>query len=147
MAEQFSQNLKKLGVDEETIDAINREIRQQMSAIRGQSQDPDADRDAVRQQRSSIRDRVLSKHLNSDQQRELAMLLTAAGRRAGIWIRGEDGQPQARAIRIGISDDRFTCGLGEFQSEPGGRCGPRVWALGPKHRARSEATGRLARGL
>ena len=62
----------------------------------------------MRQQRSSIRDRVLSKHLNSDQQRELAMLLTASGSRATIWVRGEDGQPQAQAIRIGISDDRFT---------------------------------------
>jgi len=108
MAEQFSQNLAKLGVAEETINAINREIRQQMSSIRGQSQDPDADRDAMRQQRSSIRDRILSKYLNSDQQRELAMLLTAAGSRATIWIQGEDGQPQAQAIRIGISDDRFT---------------------------------------
>ena len=97
---------------DETIDAINSEMRQQMSSIRSQSQGPDADRnadrDAMRQQRSSIRDRVLSNHLNSDQQRELAMLLTASGSRATIWVKGKDGQPQAQAIRIGISDDRFT---------------------------------------
>ena len=56
----------------------------------------------------SIRDRILSRHLSSDQQRELAMLLAAAGRRASIWVEGEDGQSEPRAIRIGISDDRFT---------------------------------------
>ena len=83
-------------------------MRLEMSAIRSQFQQPEADRDARRQERTSIRDRVLARHLNSDQQRELAMLLAAAGRRANIWIKGEDGQPEAKLIRIGINDDRFT---------------------------------------
>jgi HlyD family secretion protein len=107
-AEQFNQNLKKLGLPQDTISAINNDMRQQMGSIRSQFQNPEADRDALRQQMGSIRDRILSQHLTSSQQRELAMLLTAAGRRANIWIRGEDGQPEAKAIRIGISDDRFT---------------------------------------
>ena len=116
MAEQFNQNLKKLGLAPDTIDAISSEMRLKMSSIRSQFQNPDADMDTLRQQMSSVRDRVLSLHLNSDQQRELAMLLAAAGRRATIWIKGNDGQPEAQAIRIGISDDRFTeivSGLGE----------------------------------
>ena len=108
MAEQFNQNLEKMGVGQETIDTISSEIRREMSAIRSEFENPEADRDARRQQRTSIRDRVLARHLNSDQQRELAMLLAAAGRRANIWIKGEDGQPEAKAIRIGINDDRFT---------------------------------------
>ncbi len=107
-AEQFNQNLKKLGLPQSTIDAIGTDMRQQMSSIRSQFQNPDADQDALRQQMSSIRDRVLSQHLTSDQQRELAMLLTAAGHRANIWIKNQDNQPEALAIRIGISDDRFT---------------------------------------
>jgi hypothetical protein len=114
-AEQFSQNLKKLGLEQQRIDTINSDMRKQMSAIRGQFQNPDADRDALRQQMASIRDRVLSQHLTSDQQRELAMLLAAAGRRANIWIINSQGLPEALAIRIGISDDRFTeivAGLG-----------------------------------
>ena len=108
MAAQFNENLKKLGVSQAVIDAISGDMRKEMGAIRGQFQNPDADRDALRQQMTTIRDRVLSRHLNSDQQRELAMLLAAAGRRANIWVKGEDGQPEARAIRVGISDDRFT---------------------------------------
>ena len=108
MAEQFNQNLKKLGIAQEIIDAISTDLRQEMSSIRGQFQNPDVDRDALRHQMTTIRDRVLSRHLNSDQQRELAMLLAAAGRRANIWIKGENGQPEGRAIRVGISDDRFT---------------------------------------
>ncbi len=108
MAEQFNENLEKMGVGQETIDTISSDIRREMSAIRGEFENPEADRDARRQQRTSIRDRVLARHLNSDQQRELAMLLAAAGRRANIWIKGEDGRPEAKAIRIGISDDRFT---------------------------------------
>lgn len=108
MAEQFSQNLKKLGIDPQIIDAIGADLRKEMSSIRGQFQDPDADRDALRHQMTALRERVLSRHLNSDQQREFAMLLAAAGRRANIWVKGEDGQPEARAIRVGINDDRFT---------------------------------------
>lgn len=108
MAEQFGRQLEKLGVAQETIDAINADMGRQMGAIRGQFQDPEADRDALRQQMGSIRDRVLSQYLTADQQRELAMLLSAAGSRANIWVPGEDGQPEARAIRIGISDERFT---------------------------------------
>jgi HlyD family secretion protein len=108
MAAQFNENLKKLGVSQSVIEAISGDMRREMGAIRSQFQSPDVDRDALRQQMTTIRDRVLAKHLNSDQQRELAMLLAAAGRRANIWIKGEDGQPEARAIRVGISDDRFT---------------------------------------
>lgn len=107
-AEQLNQNLKKLSLSLQTVDAISNDMRQEMSSIRNQFQSPDADRDALRQQMSSIRDRILSHYLTSDQQRELAMLLTAAGRRANIWIKNEDGQPEAVTISIGISDDRFT---------------------------------------
>ncbi len=107
-AGQFNQNLKKLGLAQQTIDAISNDIRRQRSSIRSQFQNPDADREAIRQQMSSMRDQILSQHLTSGQQRELAMLLTAAGRRVNIWIKNEDGQPEAMAIRIGISDDRFT---------------------------------------
>ncbi len=108
MAEQLNQNLQKLGIGQKTIDTISSDMRLEISTIRSQFQNPEADRDARRQQRTSIRDRVLSVHLNSDQQRELAILLAAAGRRANIWIKGEDGQPEAKLIRIGINDDRFT---------------------------------------
>lgn len=108
MAAQFNANLKKLGVPQATIDAISSDMRGEMSSLRGQFQDPNADRSALMQQMTSIRDRVLAKHLSSDQQRELAMLLAAAGRRANIWLPGEDGEIEARAIRVGISDDRFT---------------------------------------
>ncbi|MFT5372193.1 MAG: HlyD family secretion protein [Lysobacterales bacterium] len=108
MAEQFNKNLEKLGVAQETIEAISADMRQEMSGIRSQMQSPDADRDAIRQQMSTIRDRVLARHLNSDQQRELSMLLAAAGRRANIWILDENGKPEAKAIRVGITDDRFT---------------------------------------
>ena len=83
-------------------------MRSEMGAIRAQFQDPNADREAIIQQMTTIRDRVLSRHLTSDQQRELAMLLAAAGRRASIWVMGESGEPEGKAIRIGISDDRFT---------------------------------------
>jgi len=108
MAEQFSQTLEKLGIAQAIIDAIGSDLRKELSSIRGQFQNPDADRDALRHQMTTIRERILSRHLNSDQQREMAMLLAAAGRRANIWIKGENGQPEARAIRVGISDDRFT---------------------------------------
>lgn len=107
-AEQFTQNLKKLGLAQQTIDAITTDMRQQRSSIRSQFQNPDAAREVLREQMSSMRDRILSQHLTAGQQRELATLLSAAGRRATIWIKNEDGQPEARAIRIGISDDRFT---------------------------------------
>lgn len=108
MAAQFNENLAKLGVPKATIDAISSDMRKDMGALFSQFGSPDADRDALRQQMTTIRDRVLSRHLTSDQQRELAMLLAAAGRRANIWISGEDGAPEAKAIRVGISDDRFT---------------------------------------
>jgi HlyD family secretion protein len=107
-AEQFRRNLEKMGLPETTIEAINSDLRAQMSGLRSQMQDPDADRDALRQQMSAVRDRVLSRHLDSDQQRQLAMLLSAAGKSATVWIENADGQTEARAIRIGISDDRFT---------------------------------------
>jgi HlyD family secretion protein len=107
-AEQFNQNLGKLDLTQATVDAINNEMRQEMSSIRSQFQNPEADREALRHQMGGIRDRILSRHLDSDQQRELAMLMAAAGHRANVWIRGDDGQPQVKPIRIGISDDRYT---------------------------------------
>jgi HlyD family secretion protein len=108
MAAQFNETLEKLGVGQQIIDAISSDMQSEMSGLRGQFQNPDADRDALRQQITTIRDRVLARHLDSDMQRQLAMLLAAAGRRANIWVPGEGGQPEARAIRVGISDDRFT---------------------------------------
>ena len=78
--------LRKLGLPQETVEAIGAEMREQMSGFRARFQDPEADRDALRQQMASVRDRVLSRHLTSDQQRELAMLITAAGRRRNNFV-------------------------------------------------------------
>ena len=107
----------QLGLDEATNKAIETDMRDIFSAMRGQSQGGggstgNADDAQAEQRRKQVRAQIASvfkKHLNEDQytQYEQIQRQSADTRQAQIWIQTDDGINPVK-VRLGISDDNYT---------------------------------------
>ena len=106
---ELAENLAELGVSEDTIAAVQTDLREAFAAMRGMFQSG-ADPDTVRQRVEGMSREVLAEHLSAEQLNALTALQRdrANTRPAVVYTANADGTLQARRVRLGLSDDRHT---------------------------------------
>ena len=106
---ELAENLAELGVSEDTIAAVQTDLREAFAAMRGMFQSG-ADPDTVRQHVEGMSREVLAEHLSAEQLNALTALQRdrANTRPAVVYTANADGTLQARRVRLGLSDDRHT---------------------------------------
>ncbi|MEX0914669.1 MAG: efflux RND transporter periplasmic adaptor subunit [Wenzhouxiangellaceae bacterium] len=106
---ELDESLTEIGVDDATRETIAAAMREAFSSMRGMFASG-ADRDAIRERIETMTREVLARHLSTDQLSELEALQRARAetRPARLYLPGDGGKLQARQVRLGISDDRFT---------------------------------------
>lgn len=105
---ELAETLTEVGVDETRRQRIAEDMRQAFSGIGGMFASG-ADREQIRARIEGLRDEVLARHLQPDEIERLKGLQRerAQTRPATLYLL-RDGAPEARAVRLGISDDRYT---------------------------------------
>lgn len=102
--------LAGLGLDDDTSERIQIEIRAAIQPIASGFANPDADHDALRQRMADAVIEVMRQNLSEDQfQRYEALRREAEQTRPGtLHVQREDGQLEARPVRLGIGDGEHT---------------------------------------
>ncbi len=105
---ELAESLTELGVDEARRQRIAEDMREAFGAMRGLFASG-ADREQIRARIEGLRDEVLARHLEPDEIERFAALQRerAETRPATLYVL-RDGTPEARTVRLGISDDRHT---------------------------------------
>lgn len=105
---ELAETLTEIGIDEPRRQRIAEDMRQAFSGIGGLFASG-ADREQIRARIEGLRDEVLARHLEPDQIERLAALQRerAQTRPATLYVLRDDA-PEPRAVRLGISDDRYT---------------------------------------
>ena len=106
---ELAENLTELGVDADTIGAIQSDMREAFGAMRGMFASG-ADPDTIRQRLEGMTREVLQRHLNNEQLDAFSALQRnrANTRPALLYTLNSDGTLTPRRVRLGLSDDRFT---------------------------------------
>ena len=106
---ELAENLTDLGVATDTIAAIQTDMRESFGAMRGMFASG-ADPDTIRQRLEGMTREVLQRHLSPEQLEAVTALQRerANTRPAVLYTLNSDGMLQARRVRLGLSDDRFT---------------------------------------
>ena len=106
---ELTENLTELGVAADTIAAVQTDLRESFSAIRGLFASG-ADPDTIRQRVEGMTREVLQRHLSPEQLEAVTALQRerANTRPALLYTLNSDGSLQPRRVRLGLSDDRFT---------------------------------------
>ena len=106
-------SLQPLGVSEERIQKIAAEMREQMAAVMQNAQKQtlmgSLDPAVVRQQMAIIRDRIMQENLTPDQFDQFQRQARAGSesRFGRVWV-DNNGKPEQKMLRLGISDARYT---------------------------------------
>jgi HlyD family secretion protein len=105
---ELAETLTELGIDEARRQQIATDMRQAFGSIGGLFASG-ADRDQIRARIEGLRDEVLARHLDPDELERFAALQRerATTRPATIYVLSK-GIAEPRAVRLGISDDRYT---------------------------------------
>lgn len=106
---ELDETLAEIGVDQTARETIAADMREAFTSMRGMFASG-ADRDAIRDRIQAMSREVLARHLSPDQLAEVEALQRARAetRPATLYLPGDGGTLQARQVRLGISDDRFT---------------------------------------
>lgn len=106
---ELAETLTEIGVDETTRETIAADMREAFTSMRGMFASG-MDRDAIRERIQAMSREVLARHLTAEQVDQLEALQRARAetRPAVLYLEDDDGTLEARAVRLGISDDRFT---------------------------------------
>ncbi|HKL50699.1 MAG TPA: efflux RND transporter periplasmic adaptor subunit [Wenzhouxiangellaceae bacterium] len=106
---ELAETLTEIGVDETTRETIASDMREAFASMRGMFASG-MDREAIRERIQAMSREVLARHLSAGQVDQLEALQRARAetRAAVLYLEGDGKTLQARAVRLGISDDRFT---------------------------------------
>lgn len=99
-----------LELSEETRTRVREDIGEVMGRMRGAFMDPNADPEALREEIGERMQEVYARHLDDEQLKQLRarMAELEQTRAAVLYVENDDGAIEARNVRLGISDDRFT---------------------------------------
>lgn len=105
----MAEMLEEIGVDADTRQRVGEEMREAFRGMAGLFQSG-ADRDAIRERIEQMSREVLARNLSPEQLDELeALRLERESTRSGVVYTADGaGALDAHAVRLGISDDRFT---------------------------------------
>ncbi len=106
----YGEVLDRLGLEARTRRAIADEISALFAARRAGFADPNADRDALRAQMQNEVRAVLQARLTAEQwtAAEAELDLMQSSRPATLYVLTAGGEIEARQVRLGIGDERFT---------------------------------------
>lgn len=106
---ELAETLAGIGVDEATREAVSSDMREAFASMRGMFASG-MDREAIRERIQAMSREVLARHLGAEQVDRLEALQRARAetRPAVLYLEGNGKILEARAVRLGISDDRFT---------------------------------------
>ncbi|MDT8408729.1 MAG: efflux RND transporter periplasmic adaptor subunit [Wenzhouxiangellaceae bacterium] len=105
---ELAETLTELGIDEATREQVSSDIGEAFASMRGMFA-AGADRDAIRARIEQMTTEVLARHLSPSQIDALTALRQEreTSRAATLYV-ADSGGLKARAVRLGISDDRYT---------------------------------------
>lgn len=111
-AARLAEQLSEFGVSSATIEQIQQELQEAFAGFGGMPGEAmDADQRALMRERMSrASEEIMARHLSPEQREQLRQLQLERGetRTATLHFTRPDGSLEARQVRLGLSDDRYT---------------------------------------